>query len=132
MSKIRTFKNVGELDHTFTFVCRSRNTRHGFAHDAELFCEDFPCNGIETSCFYLNRTWERYEYQSVMFKAVRMYQDIIYDDIKSTWMIDHGYSRMNEKRRQELSDFIKTDKSASFYRTLLALYQEVADCSFYY
>lgn len=48
-------------------VCISESTRSGFRHLATLFL-----NGIESvksKCCYQNRTWEKYEFQSVL-KAV--------------------------------------------------------------
>lgn len=54
-------------DIEITAYCNSRNTRSGFAHDCDMFM-----NGHQLSsghCFYLNRTWEKYCYQSVLFNA---------------------------------------------------------------
>lgn len=49
-------------------ICESKKTRSGFKHIATLLI-----NGSETDntkCCYLNRTWERYEYQSVLSKII--------------------------------------------------------------
>lgn len=49
-------------------VCNAEKTRSGFRHLATLFI-----NGIEETtgkCTYLNRTWEAYEFQSVLFNVV--------------------------------------------------------------
>ena len=48
--------------------CYSGNTRNGFKHECEI-----AVNGrvvAKTKICYLNRTWEQYEYQSVIYKAV--------------------------------------------------------------
>jgi hypothetical protein len=50
------------------FVCESSNTRNGFKHT----CTTLK-NGQEVGkckICYLNRTWERYEYESVVHKAI--------------------------------------------------------------
>jgi len=49
-------------------VCESQKTRNGFRHLATLMR-----NGNEEAsgkCCYLNRTWEKYEFQSVLYKVV--------------------------------------------------------------
>lgn len=57
---MRTFK----ISNTLEAVCKSEKTRYGFRHLAELLC-----NGQEIAsakCCYYNRTWESYEFQSVL------------------------------------------------------------------
>jgi hypothetical protein len=50
-------------------VCESQNTRYGFRHLATLMRDG---KEQETAkCCYYNRTWEKYEYQSVLFELVR-------------------------------------------------------------
>jgi len=53
-----------------------RKTRNGFAHDSYLLKQSsghdelFFQIGKKQSCFYLNRTWEAYTYQSVIRKLI--------------------------------------------------------------
>ncbi len=63
---------------TFTFVvngqacsiyCSTTNTRNGFCHHA-YFC-GLGRNFEHTRVSYINRTWERYDYETVMRAAVR-------------------------------------------------------------
>lgn len=61
---MRIFKITKEIE----VVCNSEKTRNGFRHLATLLY-----NGMEeesAKCTYLNRTWERYEFQSVLNKVV--------------------------------------------------------------
>lgn len=61
---MRTFKPTEKIE----IVCDSMKTRNGFKHVATLLI-----NGTEqedTKICYLNRTWERYEYQSVILKLI--------------------------------------------------------------
>ena len=61
---MRIFKITKEIE----VVCESQSTRNGFRHVATLMK-----NGHEVEkakCCYLNRTWERYEFQSVLNKIV--------------------------------------------------------------
>lgn len=61
---MRIFKITDKIE----LVCVSEKTRNGFRHLATLMI-----NGREeghAKCCYLNRTWERYEFQSVCQKLV--------------------------------------------------------------
>ena len=49
-------------------VCDSAKTRNGFKHTATLMIDG--AEQESTKCNYLNRTWERYEYQSVLQKVI--------------------------------------------------------------
>jgi len=60
-------KNFIVNDH-YSFVCESKKTRRGFNHYATL-CLNGSGIASDKAC-YLNRTWESYEFQSVMRGAV--------------------------------------------------------------
>lgn len=53
-----------------------RSTRNGFAHDSYLLKQSSGYEelyfqlGKKQSCFYINRTWESYTYQSVIRKLI--------------------------------------------------------------
>jgi len=52
-----------------SIICRNENTRYGFRHLATLMI-----NGQEVdkaNCCYYNRTWESYEYETVIRKLLR-------------------------------------------------------------
>ena len=56
------------LDEVYSIVCNFKSTRTGFKHTASL-CK----NGqsiYETKICYLNRTWDRFEYESILLKVV--------------------------------------------------------------
>lgn len=56
------------LDDTYNVVCNTKDTRNGFKHTASL-CK----KGVriyETKICYLNRTWERFTYESILLKVV--------------------------------------------------------------
>lgn len=58
---------IFKINDSLQVVCDSVKTRNGFKHTAQLML-----NGRElfegVKCNYLNRTWERYEYESVLAK----------------------------------------------------------------
>jgi hypothetical protein len=48
---------------TIILHCYSTNTRNGFTH--QCYCTDFP-NITKSRISYFNRTWEAFEYESVL------------------------------------------------------------------
>lgn len=61
---MKIFKITPEIE----VICESESTRSGFRHLANLFL-----NGREIAsdkCTYQNRTWESYEFQSVLRKVI--------------------------------------------------------------
>jgi hypothetical protein len=56
------------VNERITIICEYKNTRNGFKHVAHLF---LGTQEIEKRKWcYLNRTWERFTYQSVMLDLV--------------------------------------------------------------
>ncbi len=53
----------------FTVICRSERTRNGFRHLAEVQ-NKHGYTIAAAKCYYLNRTWERYTFESVIHKAL--------------------------------------------------------------
>ncbi len=59
---------IFKINKRIEIVCTSEKTRSGFRHLATLFVD-----GVETTkgkCTYQNRTWESYEFQSVLFEVI--------------------------------------------------------------
>ena len=59
-------------------VCNNANTRNGFKHVATLLRKGSEI--YETKICYLNRTWERFEYESVINKLL---EDFFGDELKN-------------------------------------------------
>ena len=58
-----------EVNRNITIKCEWKKTRNGFKHVATL--QNAKCEDLETvACHYLNRTWESFEYESVLKKLV--------------------------------------------------------------
>jgi hypothetical protein len=53
-------------------VLWTENTRSGFKHCAQF--ESFPASQV--ACNYQNRTWESYQYESVIKKAIAKYIEL--------------------------------------------------------
>lgn len=71
----KTFTFQGE-NITINAICYAQSTSYGFHHcctDMEILSKtgiDIWQSDKSTFCQYYNRTWERYEFQSVLLKAL--------------------------------------------------------------
>jgi hypothetical protein len=72
--------NFNYNNYQYRINCQRGKTRNGFKHVATLespYKNPNLNNAIEwiplytSKCFYLNRTWESYEFQSVIYKLIR-------------------------------------------------------------
>jgi len=57
---------IFKINENISIVCNGVNTRNGFKHTANLIINGIDV--LETKICYLNRTWESYEYESVINK----------------------------------------------------------------
>ena len=99
------------------FVNESFDTRHGFKHVTTMFINN--CEYGRNTCYYLNRTWEHYRYQTVMRGCVQKLIEIRIENLKSTFKNQYGYSRMTAKRNEEFEKWMGHDNVADFYVKLL-------------
>lgn len=114
--------------HRFEFVCDSRKTRNGFAHDVLCFIDDYDNNSpdyIRETCTYYNRTWERYEYQTVMQKLTHAQASKHVEWIREDYMREHGYKRMTAKRKTEFAEYLDRECDDPSLRTWCTLYQMI-------
>ena len=58
---------VFKINKNLEVVCQSENTRYGFRHIATLQRNGWEKIGFAKVCYY-NRTWESYEFESVLGK----------------------------------------------------------------
>lgn len=59
------FKDLQINDENYSIVCEYSKTRNGFKHTCNLIA-DFGVNVAVAKFNYINRTWERFEYQSTI------------------------------------------------------------------
>ena len=112
--QIRKFEIDGK---EIEFVNESRDTYSGFAHDTHLFINGYMYR--EATCHYINRTWERYAFQSVMRKAVYELREARENYLKDKFKADNGYKKLTAKRAEEFEAFKAKDEEVDFYTRLL-------------
>lgn len=82
------------------FVCHTENTRYGFRH----LCRDIDTGVVSKRCYY-NRTWERFEYESVLLDAIsklpKAEQGIVHA---------HLIDKTADRIKQECENFINAFK----------------------
>ena len=92
----------------FEFINRSAWTRNGFKHETILFENNIEI--ASATMHYLNRTWENYQFQSVMLKAVGVLLDNKKEEIKENYKTENNIKRITEAKRKELEKIIEKNK----------------------
>lgn len=101
----------------FTFVCHCENTRNGFKHVVSCYDQlDQKIGGA--TCYYYNRTWERYGYQSAMHQIAGNLLAGERARILDAWKEARGYVRMTAKRTAEFEHDRPTTNEARTYQVL--------------
>lgn len=57
-----------KLSDEYYIICESKDTRSGFKHEANLLRNGYSI--AKSKICYLNRTWERFTYESVLNKII--------------------------------------------------------------
>lgn len=60
---------IFKLDKEYKAVCQSESTRYGFRHLATLIHNGHE-TGYKAKCCYYNRTWESFEFESVLHQLI--------------------------------------------------------------
>lgn len=104
--------------HDVQFLCKSRNTRNGFAHDAEMYLDD---NWMaDYTCHYYNRTWECWRYQSVCFGCVRRTIWFREQWPKKEYKRLNGLSRISgDKHKAGLKEMAENDSLMQLFNAIL-------------
>lgn len=106
-------------EYLFSWICKSENTRNGFKHTATLNISTTSDTFGKTSgatCYYINRTWECYKYQTVIIKTLDELLANIYGYNRTLFKLKHNFARMTPKRLEMLDAILREN---TFYITLL-------------
>ena len=119
------YTRLFECDHGFRIMLSadSRNTRHGFAHDAKITV--YPNNGtfcgysVTAHCYYLNRTWERYQYETVLQRACLDAMECRASELRPGFMERNGYKKLTKKRAAEFTETLNNDAEYTAINSVL-------------
>lgn len=87
------------------FRCYTTNTRCGFCHTAHYCGWDYDIT--DSKCSYWNRTWERFDYESVLKKAI----DKLPTDVRQQ-VYDQLIDRKAAEEHEKAEAFIKSFETA--------------------
>ncbi len=82
-----------------SIYCKCENTRNGFKHVATMY---YNRNTYVAVCYYLNRTWECFEYQSVIRKLYYIISDEMKEKAVEEWKISKGKKRISAVERERI------------------------------
>jgi hypothetical protein len=118
---IREFKTN---EHTYKFVCKSYGTRTGFNHYAEMYEDSYPYSITENTCHYINRTWERREFDTVINGCVYELKRKREAKLKEIFKAENNIKRMTAKTKSQLEEIIKNDAEIKELNELSSVIRE--------
>ena len=105
----------------FKIVAYSYETSSSWGHKAELIRNNnYTLNTYKIT--YYNRTWERYEYQSVIKSVLNDYINYLIKDYINDYKTQNSITRLKSQQREELTRQAKltplVEKLETFYEEL--------------
>lgn len=101
----------------YRFINEWRNTRSGFKHTTEVFRDDSYLTN--RSNYYLNRTWESYQFQSVMRNAIGDLLGWMLRDYLEAYKEEHDIKRWNKTLKEEVTQACHQQERWKEYQELL-------------
>ena len=91
--------NVNFQGEKNSIYCKCENTRNGFKHVATM---NYNGNIYVATSYYINRTWEYFEYQSVIRKLYYIISDEIKEKAVKDWKASKGKKRIPAFERERI------------------------------
>ena len=104
----------------FTFACESWNDRTSWGHKVTLYKNNAIISTAKIR--YYNRTWERYQYQSVIKSVIFNIIARIKADLKIYFKRLHNYKVMTKKRAAEFSEYLTQNSEFNLYNILYQMF----------
>ena len=106
----------------FKIVAYTYETPSSWGHKAELIRNnDYTLNTYKIR--YYNRTWECYQYQSVIKSVISDYLNYLLNEYVDDYKADNNIKRLKKSIRDELVKQCK--ESNEFYQKLETFYKEL-------
>ena len=87
----------------YTIVADTYSTARNWGHKATLLLNNTYTLATHKITYY-NRTWERYEYQSVIKGLLSYYISSLVDDYINDYKQQNSINRLSQKLRQQLTE----------------------------
>lgn len=98
------------------FINTWRGTGSGFMHETELYIDGWAATAAK--CHYINRTWERYAYQSVMLEAVHKLQEEETEREKRRFKQLIGIKNLMERHKPAFMAYLEKSADLAFYKQI--------------
>ena len=94
---------VPELNDVLYFHCWTTNTRNGFCHSC--WCDWLEGTSVSatTKISYYNRTWERFDYESVLKRAIEKFPKSMREDLNL--MVERKARGEHERAEEQIRRF---------------------------
>ena len=103
--------------HDVRFVNEWKDSRSGFNHISSLFVDN---EFVSTATVhYINRTWERYSYQTSMMKCVDNWSASIEENLKYDFKRFNNLTRISGKNKDEFNVKFKENKQVKLCEHIL-------------
>ena len=119
MDMVKTMTMDGKR---YQFICRSWGTRSGFAHGCDMVDMERWEIVARNKSFYLNRTWECWDFQSCILGAIRNAMDAERQEITERVKDANGWAKLTAKRREAVDEAVE---ASADMKTLKKLFDEV-------
>lgn len=103
----------------YMFINSWRGNRSGFVHETQLIRNNTILGDAKIQ--YYNRTWESYEYQSVMKRLVGELMEICEESFQNAWKSEHNIKRLTQAKRDEMWEEMRLNPPKN-YAELTELY----------
>jgi len=87
--------------------------RSGFNHTSVVFMDGLRLTDGEARCHYINRTWEKYSYQSSAMQAVQNEIDYQTATAKRIFKLNNHLSRMTKRASENFAAELKKNELVS-------------------
>lgn len=110
-----------------TIILESKSNYYGFRHIATLVFGN--SQKAKTSIQYYNRTWETYDYQSILIKIINQELESIEQLQKNIYKESNNIKRLTKEKEKEV---VKVCNSITYCKQLKALKEKVKKCNSLY
>lgn len=100
----------------YTFVCETWETSRAWGHRVVLLRNGYEIS--EAKIRYYNRTWECYQYQCCMKKALGLAIDKHAKAIEKLYRLENNITRISKKQKDELAKLLENDELMQEYRKI--------------